>query len=231
MALDHGITHFDVARSYGYGLAEHGLRPFLKSHRNQVTIATKAGIRPRLKPNAARAIGPIARRVQSIRGLSPSTTRSIAGRSLDRLPFRSNDLNISLQTSLKNLRVDDVDVLFLHEPQPEDITDEVLTWLETVLASGLASRVGIATTQPPNESYASLPPHVIYQVAWQHLPQYRLLRLPVLSVHSIFREDLIAKDVALREASSERVVCVTSMYSGENLARNCEAINAMNTFD
>ena len=43
-ALDSGFTHFDTARLYGEGLAEHSLGRFLGKQRQNVTIGTKFGI-------------------------------------------------------------------------------------------------------------------------------------------------------------------------------------------
>src|SRR3984893_1601208 len=41
-----GITHFDVARAYGFGRAEGILGKFLRGRRDQVTVATKLGLQP-----------------------------------------------------------------------------------------------------------------------------------------------------------------------------------------
>src|SRR5712671_714997 len=45
-AFAHGITHFDVARAYGFGRAEGILGDFLRDKRPRVTVATKFGIQP-----------------------------------------------------------------------------------------------------------------------------------------------------------------------------------------
>jgi aryl-alcohol dehydrogenase-like predicted oxidoreductase len=45
-AFAQGITRFDVARAYGLGRAEGILGEFLGSKRQQVTLATKFGIKP-----------------------------------------------------------------------------------------------------------------------------------------------------------------------------------------
>src|SRR2546423_15085185 len=41
-----GITHFDVARAYGFGRAEYILGEFLRGKRDRVTVATKFGLAP-----------------------------------------------------------------------------------------------------------------------------------------------------------------------------------------
>jgi aryl-alcohol dehydrogenase-like predicted oxidoreductase len=45
-----GITHFDVARAYGFGRAEGILGKFLRGRRDQVTVATKLGLQPPRRP-------------------------------------------------------------------------------------------------------------------------------------------------------------------------------------
>jgi aryl-alcohol dehydrogenase-like predicted oxidoreductase len=47
-AFSVGITHFDVARAYGFGRAEGILREFLWQKRHDVTLTTKFGIEPPL---------------------------------------------------------------------------------------------------------------------------------------------------------------------------------------
>jgi aryl-alcohol dehydrogenase-like predicted oxidoreductase len=45
-ALALGITHFDVARLYGFGRAEGIVGEFLRGKRNKVTITTSFGLQP-----------------------------------------------------------------------------------------------------------------------------------------------------------------------------------------
>ena len=60
-ALDHGITHFDVAPAYGYGEAETVLGAALKGRRDRVVIASKFGLAaPRASGGAARRVKPVA---------------------------------------------------------------------------------------------------------------------------------------------------------------------------
>src|SRR6202790_2933574 len=48
-ALDLGINFFDTAQAYGFGASENmlgeALRPELKTHRHELVIATKGGLR------------------------------------------------------------------------------------------------------------------------------------------------------------------------------------------
>ena len=46
-SIDLGITHFDTAPYYGFGLAEVELGSVLSSKRDSVTISTKVGLYPK----------------------------------------------------------------------------------------------------------------------------------------------------------------------------------------
>ena len=45
-AFDVGITHFDIARSYGFGMAERALGEFIKNKRDKLTVTSKFGVVP-----------------------------------------------------------------------------------------------------------------------------------------------------------------------------------------
>src|SRR3954452_8900176 len=59
-ALDAGITHFDVARLYGYGEAETLLGEALRGRRDRVVIASKFGLMPPQASRALRRLKPLA---------------------------------------------------------------------------------------------------------------------------------------------------------------------------
>ncbi len=61
LALDNGINHFDLARSYGYGEAEKFVGKLLKGKRNEVVLASKFGIRANWKATLLRPVKPILR--------------------------------------------------------------------------------------------------------------------------------------------------------------------------
>ncbi len=42
-AFAHGITHFDVAPMYGFGLAEPELGSFLQGRRSEITVTLRVG--------------------------------------------------------------------------------------------------------------------------------------------------------------------------------------------
>ena len=141
-AVDAGYTHFDTARMYGEGMAERVLGGFLAGGlRQRVTIATKFGL-PALPlyercpalMYSQRAFGSIAQRLgwsrhaERERLLSPTSAES------------------SLAKSMKALRTDWLDILFVHEPQIGDITElcDLVEWLSRQKSSGRVRYLGLA---------------------------------------------------------------------------------------
>lgn len=114
-ALACGITHFDVAPSYGLGLAEAVIGQILGSTK-EVTIATKAGIpRPRsrlLKSFARELLKPAVR-------IAPWLKSRLVG-SVSEAPmqdrFRADLIKASLFESLTELKREYIDIFLLHEP-------------------------------------------------------------------------------------------------------------------
>ncbi|WP_084305960.1 aldo/keto reductase [Bradyrhizobium sp. ARR65] len=154
MALEYGVTWFDVAPSYGDGQAEELLGSCLRGRRDRVVICTKVGIpRPRLSVSK-RLLRPLARTVVS----RVPAARSVVRRA-HMLPARTTihpDLiESSLLQSLRSLRTDHVDVLALHEPTPEEAADKrIFDVLERLLDRGLIRAICVAG--PPDSIIASV---------------------------------------------------------------------------
>ncbi|WP_081768625.1 aldo/keto reductase [Herbaspirillum sp. RV1423] len=138
-ALDAGFTHFDTSPYYGFGLAEQSLGELPASALQHITIASKVGL---YGPDGA---GP---------GVPELLLRKIAGKALPFLNKPVADWTIaraqkSLEGSLRRLRRDWLDILFLHEPAQALIaTDEWQRWLESLVQSGKIRHFGIAGEAP-----------------------------------------------------------------------------------
>lgn len=140
-ALDAGFTHFDTARMYGEGMAERELGRFLVGQRQNVTLATKFGIPAiasfeRVPPllYAHRAFGGIGRRIWRERW---DRRRHL---------FSPDAAEQSLVRSLRALRTDWVDILFVHEPQTSDASALLMLedWLARQKTSGRVRYLGLA---------------------------------------------------------------------------------------
>jgi hypothetical protein len=142
LAHDLGVSYFDTAPSYGAGIAEHELGRFLRDKRSKVVLTTKFGI-------------PTGRMGSMIPGWNYAAMaarlakRLVASRRSAQLPrrdFSAGHAKSSLEDSLRALRTDYIDVLYLHEPALELLEDaEVLAdTLEELKAAGKVRYVGLA---------------------------------------------------------------------------------------
>jgi aryl-alcohol dehydrogenase-like predicted oxidoreductase len=146
-ALDHGITHFDVARAYGYGEAEALLGAALRGHRDRVVIASKFGLTAPRGSGALRHLKPLAQGlVAAVPALRPILRAAIGGnaRAADR--FSVAAAQVSLDQSLAALGTDRLDILFLHDCEAGDLTDELAAFLDAQVAAGKIRAYGAATS-------------------------------------------------------------------------------------
>jgi D-threo-aldose 1-dehydrogenase len=146
VALEAGITHFDVARSYGYGEAEGAVGSFLRGRRDRVTVTTKLGIAPPRR-SAALAVGKeVARGILALAPPLRKWARDRAAGLASGGHFGVADARVSLETSLRELGTEYVDVLLLHECRPEDLArDELLAFLRDRVREGTVRAFGVAT--------------------------------------------------------------------------------------
>lgn len=120
-AFDAGIRHFDTARMYGLGMAESELGRFLTRHRGVVTVATKFGIPVSTTGSMLRPIQGLVRRVV---GALPGVQRRLRKRPSPLMAGRCFDLTTArkcLETSLRALGCETIDVFFLHEPNAQSV--------------------------------------------------------------------------------------------------------------
>jgi hypothetical protein len=135
-ALESGFTHFDTSPYYGFGIAEQDLSYF--SSNPQVTIATKVGIYP---PGGSDQRDAFVRFRKVAGKIFPSLSKPI-------VDFSVRHAAISLEDSLRRLKREFVDLLFLHEPLYELVnTDEWLNWLSKLVDSGKIRYYGLSTTK------------------------------------------------------------------------------------
>jgi D-threo-aldose 1-dehydrogenase len=144
-AYESGIRHFDVARVYNYGDAEGLVGEFAAGKRDKITISTKFGLMPR--EGVAKMKGP----VRLVRRLmrSSSWIRNRVRRNIKTLTqggqFDPVTARTSLETSLRALRTDYIDVYLLHECSVTDCSDEILAFLEQAKTEGKIRIFGCGT--------------------------------------------------------------------------------------
>jgi D-threo-aldose 1-dehydrogenase len=200
IAHDSGITHFDTARAYGYGEAEAALGDFLGRRRDAVTVTTKLGMLPPRRSRAlqgAKALGRVGARVlPALRPLLRRGAQSMASSGA----FEPLAARASLETSLRELRVETVDLLLLHECRPDDLeTEGLLDFLRQVVAEGKARAFGIGTDRASTAAIVASRPEFARIVQVRQTVADPALELPPgvgLITHSVV--------VPLVDAVSER---------------------------
>lgn len=148
MAIERGVTWFDVAPPYGDGNAEGILGEALRGRRDQIVVCTKFGIG---RPNVSlskRLLRPIARKVVAA---VPSIRTTVSrGRQLgQRSPIVAAQITPAVEDSLRRLQSDYIDVLAMHEPTPSEAADdEIHAVLCSLKNRGLVRAISIASTPP-----------------------------------------------------------------------------------
>jgi aryl-alcohol dehydrogenase-like predicted oxidoreductase len=145
-ALDGGITHFDVARLYGYGEAEALVGEALRGRRGKVVIASKFGLSAPRVAGALKALKPLAQRLAARVPGARAMLRSLVGgaaQAADR--FSVPAARAALDQSLMALQTDYLDIWFLHDCAASDLTGELKDFLDAQIASGKIRAYGIAS--------------------------------------------------------------------------------------
>lgn len=142
-AYEAGITWYDVAPSYGDGMAESICAKFLSRRRGEVYICTKVGMRPSAT-SAMRLLKPIARASLAVfPGIRPRL--SALKPKPFKVPLSAELITTSTEDSLRRLRTDYVDVLALHRPTREEVVrEDIVRTLERIVQDGKARAISIA---------------------------------------------------------------------------------------
>lgn len=147
-AYEAGFRHFDVAPSYGLGVAERALGSFLKGRPAGVTVGTKVGLAVRGNAGLLRMVQrparAVLRRFPALRGRA---TRAVGGVVHTPTNFAIDACELSLMRSLDALGVECIDLLLLHSVVPADLEDgALLEWLHAQKERGRVRTVGVATS-------------------------------------------------------------------------------------
>lgn len=190
-AIDAGITHFDVARMYGLGAAEAELGRALRARREEVTIATKFGIDVSAKMRWLRPLQTPARALLAKSTATRTAVRNQRERFVAPRVYDVAKARASLDTSLRKLGVDHVDILFLHDPRPQDEIDGAAlgAFLEEARAAGKIRAWGMSLDDGSRtEVLSRLPGSGIVQLRHDVLddtgPRPKSIAFGVLSAHT-----------------------------------------------
>lgn len=216
IAYDAGFRHFDVAPSYGLGVAEGVLSEFIHEVRQSVTVTTKVGL-PR--PRNANTLAQLRAMVRPFLSFAPALRRYV-GRSVQHLSgsastrFDLAHLQSSFEESLRELRTDYVDVLLLHEITPSEVSDDLRRYLQDIVAKGMVRTCGIGSYRHEAEATVRACPELasIMQTSWTVGDDQLDLSPhdPFIVTHSAVRplsalRALLSANHNVRQAISEKV--------------------------
>jgi aryl-alcohol dehydrogenase-like predicted oxidoreductase len=158
LAFDLGVTHFDVARSYGFGRAEQVVGEFLKSRRDKATLTSKFGVVPPSLSLRTRTMIPIARTVANVFPQLKLKLKKKSGQLLAERRFDAAFAQQCLNQSLSELATDYIDIYLIHEPDAALLSnsDEIVTFLEKSVINGKIRRWGFAYGSIEDYAWASL---------------------------------------------------------------------------
>jgi len=198
-AYEVGFRHFDVAPSYGLGVAESILSNFIGNVRESVTITTKVGL-PRPKNSGAlaqlRAITrPFISFSPALRKFLGKKVQQVSGSA--KTQFDLEFVRSSVAESMRELRTDYVDVLLLHEITPKDVTDELRWYLENLVEKGVVLRYGIGSYRHEAEATMHACPDLtkVMQTSWTvgDSPLDFVSNVPFMITHGALRQMSVLK--------------------------------------
>jgi aryl-alcohol dehydrogenase-like predicted oxidoreductase len=150
-AIDVGINLFDTADIYGQGDSERILGRLLRRHRDRMFVVTKVGGRHSRYANVARFAKPLLRVVAKSRPSARSAVVTARTATVVH-EFSPSDLRPAIEASRRRLGLDQLHGLLLHSPSTDTLhKPEIHDFLEEVLHSGKAARVGVSV-----DSFAAL---------------------------------------------------------------------------
>ncbi len=207
-AWDTGIRFFDTARSYGYGESEVLLGEFLRDRRDQSILATKFGILASPQPTWKRFARSAAR---GILKAAPWTHRALQRRAASQFAhhqFTIPVLQQSLDQSLRALRTDYVDILFLHAAPASVLEqDDLLDAMQRLVQAGKVRFTGL-----------SADPEVVALALDRKIPQLHSMQFPC----NVFEITAATRFASLTDGT--RILVANHPYGGAARIELCRRI-------
>jgi aryl-alcohol dehydrogenase-like predicted oxidoreductase len=162
-ALDAGITFYDTADMYAQGESESLIGTAFRGRREQVIIATKGGYCLPARRNMIRRIKPLVRPIVQALGLKRARLPAGMSGALSQ-DFSASYLTKALESSLRRLRTDYVDLYQLHSPRAPFLQSnafgEALETLEKLKGQGKLRFYGVATEVPEDAPFCLSAPGI-----------------------------------------------------------------------
>ncbi|MFO6448126.1 aldo/keto reductase [Erythrobacter sp. NE805] len=252
-AHEQGVDWLDVAPVYGAGQAEEIIGSFVKGRRDRVHICSKVGLSVARSGAALRLAYALGRPlIGAAKGLRSRFKKVTAAQNVS-VPLTPELIATSLESSLRRLGTDYLDMLALHRVEVADLArDEIRRALEDAVAAGKVRHVGVAGSVESAEAALAWPEtFTILQLAdaphEAPLPRLRAAasRPPAFITHSVFgvggamaaAETALAANPALRTrlaeagyAGGDRQV-IADLLLDRALASNCEGVVLVSMYD
>ena len=162
-ALDSGITFYDTADMYSQGESESLMGTAFRGCRDQVIIATKGGYCLPARRNMIKRIKPFVRTIVQVLGLKRARLPSGISGALSQ-DFSPAYLTKALESSLKRLKTDYVDLYQLHSPGAQFMQGsafiDALQTLDKLKTQGKLRFYGIATETPEDALFCLSAPGI-----------------------------------------------------------------------
>jgi aryl-alcohol dehydrogenase-like predicted oxidoreductase len=162
-ALESGITFYDTADIYAQGESESLIGTAFRGRREQVILATKGGFCLPARRNLMRRVKPLVRPIIRALGLKRARLPSGMSGTLSQ-DFSPSHLTKALESSLKRLQTDYIDLYQLHSPGSSFIQSsafsEALMTLDKLKGEGKLRVYGVATEVPDDARYCLTAPGI-----------------------------------------------------------------------
>lgn len=160
LALDSGINLFDTAPLYGEGDSESILGRALRGRRQNIVISTKVGWLPsmplRLASKSKGFVRYLLEAMPSSRGRALQALAQNFIRSQNVVSLRRSSILKSVDSSLRRLQTDYIDILLLHKSPSSLELEGTLATLDSLVGQGKVRTYGISP--PLSEAAAWLGP-------------------------------------------------------------------------
>jgi aryl-alcohol dehydrogenase-like predicted oxidoreductase len=143
-AFDRGINFFDTADIYGQGDSERLLGKLFRDKRDKVIFCSKAGLTINLSQTFIRWVKPFVHPILR-RWKTAMTQMMVTRQQSEGQCFNSNYLRNQIESSLRRLKTDYLDLFLLHNPPKTVSSDEnVFEMLEKLRQQGMIRFYGIS---------------------------------------------------------------------------------------
>jgi aryl-alcohol dehydrogenase-like predicted oxidoreductase len=210
-AKEAGINCFDTADIYAQGNSERLLAEAFRHHRDQVIYATKGGYVLSGKARLLAKVKPLVRRFMRAKPGFMRTAARVRGGQMTK-DFSRQHLARALESSLRRLKTDYVDLYQLHSPDASDLaSEEVFATLGNFKAAGKIRAYGVSV------------------LAWDHVPHCFGRGVSWVQVSADLLGDQGHDEIIARAADEGMLLVARQAFSSGLLFQDLAQLGASNS--